>query len=73
MRTITRAILAACCVGGVAVETLTPVYAQYYYPPPPGYGRLSDIQWMPTRLHGTGRKLCTLPRSSWSGLRISDT
>src|SRR5271166_6138338 len=37
MRTITRTILAACCVGAVAIETLTPVYAQYY-PPPPGYG-----------------------------------
>jgi hypothetical protein len=34
VQTITRIILAACCV---TIEPLSPIYAQYY-PPPPGYG-----------------------------------
>jgi hypothetical protein len=37
MQTTTKIILAVCSIGAVAVETLAPVHAQYYYPPP-GYG-----------------------------------
>jgi hypothetical protein len=38
MQAMTRIILAACFIGAVAAETLAPADAQYYYPPPAGYG-----------------------------------
>jgi hypothetical protein len=37
MRT-TRILLAAGCVGAIALGTLVPAKAQYYYPRPPDYG-----------------------------------
>src|SRR5262249_9708346 len=37
MRT-TRILLAAGCVGAIALGTLAPAKAQYYYPRPPDYG-----------------------------------
>jgi hypothetical protein len=38
MQAITRIVLLVCFIGAVAVVTLVSVHAQYYYPPPPGYG-----------------------------------
>jgi hypothetical protein len=38
MQVITRIVPAVCFFGAVAVETLAPAHAQYYYRPPPGYG-----------------------------------
>jgi hypothetical protein len=37
MRT-TRILLATWCVGAIALSTLVPANAQYYYPRPPDYG-----------------------------------
>jgi hypothetical protein len=39
MRTITTILaLAVGCVSAIAIGSAAPVRAQYYYPPPPGYG-----------------------------------
>jgi hypothetical protein len=53
MQTTTKMILAICCIGAVAVETLTPVYAQHRHRTsngcPRGWtaqgGRCAPYQW----------------------------
>ena len=49
MQTTTKMILAICCIGAVAVETLTPVYAQHRHRCPQGWtvqgGRCAPYRW----------------------------
>jgi len=69
MQTTIKIILAVCSIGAVAIGTLTPATLNII----PAGLRLrrrlplrlwlpsSDMEWMPTRLHGTGWKLRALP------------
>lgn len=65
MQAITRIVLAVYFIGAVAVETLAPAHAQYYYPPPPGSGYgYQTYNGCPPGYTIQGWKLRALPRSN---------